>query len=246
MPNHVTTTCTVTGPAASLAAFQARMFRPDEDDDGLVRFDFERILPMPDCVRVTEASSDVELGLVVLGLAKEGHAERFLTYPFIQAAGVRTVEDLKAWIVKDRPETVDKARLSVKALEETGHADWYAWSCATWGTKWNAYGCSGVSVEDGVLSFVFDTAWDFPEPVFEALAKAYPDLVFICACFDEGWVFAGRGEFNGKADFALCEATAELYELVWGEPPEADEDEDSEEDEEDEKDDEEVGEAVEG
>ena len=246
MANNVTTTCTVTGPAASLAAFQARMFRPNEEEKGEVRFDFERILPKPDCIRATEKSCFVELGLIALGFAKEGTVERYLSYPFVQEEGVHTEEDLKAWVERTKPEALENARLSVKALVETGYADEYSWACAVWGTKWNAYDGFGGSIEDGELSFGFDTAWGFPMPVFEALAKAFPDLVFSCACFDDGWGFAGSGEFNGKDDFALCEASDELYELVFGEPPDAyDEDSEDEEDFED-GEGEEVGEAVEG
>jgi len=104
----------------------------------------------------------------------------------------------------------------VTARAETGYADWHSWSCATWGTKWNAYRCSVGSDEDGSLSFAFFTAWEFPEPVFVALAAAFPELVFQCACFEDAGDFAGQGEFNGASDFALCGVTAEIYELVLG------------------------------
>ena len=50
---------------------------------------------------------------------------------------------------------------------------WYAWSVDNWGTKWNASEarCSTADPEHAIW---FDTPWDPPVPVFEALAKRFP------------------------------------------------------------------------
>jgi hypothetical protein len=51
---------------------------------------------------------------------------------------------------------------------------WYAWSIDNWGTKWNASE-AGYSTRDPERAIWFDTAWDPPVPVFEALAKRFPN-----------------------------------------------------------------------
>jgi hypothetical protein len=53
-----------------------------------------------------------------------------------------------------------------------GHADWYSWSCANWGTKWNAYDGLVTDTVEGdttTLKLRFDTAWSPPEPWFGTL-----------------------------------------------------------------------------
>ena len=55
----------------------------------------------------------------------------------------------------------------------------------------------------------------------------FPALHFECACFDEGRGFAGDGFFNppeGEIEFMADAATDRLYEKVYGEKPEKDED----------------------
>jgi len=62
-----------------------------------------------------------------------------------------------------------------------GHKDWYSWSCANWGTKWNAY-----SQEDhGVNKITFDTAWSAPFPVIEKLSEMFPEVKIILRYADE-------------------------------------------------------------
>lgn len=61
-----------------------------------------------------------------------------------------------------------------------GYVDWYNWSIANWGTKWNASSCvvSNTFVE-------FDTAWAMPEDIFKELAR-YTDIRVLYADEDIG------------------------------------------------------------
>lgn len=110
------------------------------------------------------------------------------------------------------------------ALAETGFRDWYAWSCHNWGTKWNSYSGKIQERSEGRLKFRFQTAWSFPEPIFDALLARYPSLLFDCSCFDEGDNFAGKGRYG--EDFECCKemVSDELYEEVYGHPREREED----------------------
>ena len=75
--------------------------------------------------------------------------------------------------------------------------------------------------------FKFETAWSFPQPIFDALEEQYPGLTFDCVTFDEGWNFAGRGQIGADVvePFALCDASDELYQAVYGAPPQHEDEE---------------------
>ena len=51
---------------------------------------------------------------------------------------------------------------------------WYAWGVDNWGTKWNASEAR-YSTKEPDTAIWFDTAWAPPVPVFEALAKRFPE-----------------------------------------------------------------------
>jgi hypothetical protein len=61
MPNHVTTQCTVQGPAADVAKFRADLFDIKGEDER--EFDFAKIVPVPPEVLETESSTDSVAGL---------------------------------------------------------------------------------------------------------------------------------------------------------------------------------------
>lgn len=105
-----------------------------------------------------------------------------------------------------------------QAKEETGFDNWYDWSLANWGTKWGTYDFKERERADGKYVFEFQSAWSFPDPVFQKLAKDYPNLVFDVICFDEGGGFGGKGQFNGTDDFRCARefVTDELFEKVYG------------------------------
>lgn len=232
MPNHVTTRCTVTGPAVDVAAFRAKMFALDEE--GNLFFDFNKIIPMPLILRDIEESGVAKQGASLIQLRAERDAP-FATggmYEFeierIRADVEMPRENIqavaKAYLEK-HPEFELKGSQRLRAILETGFASWYPWSIENWGTKWGAYDFELVS--DEPLVFKFETAWSFPMPVLNDLAKSFPSLKFHCVTYDEGGNFAGRGFFNpahGDEPFALCDATDELYELAYGHKPEHDED----------------------
>lgn len=50
--------------------------------------------------------------------------------------------------------------------------DWYAWHNKYWGTKWNCYD-SYVKVGTSTITFVFNTAWSTPYPIYEQLARFF-------------------------------------------------------------------------
>jgi hypothetical protein len=224
MPNHVTTRCFVTGPTADLERFHSTMICVPEEGVELT-LDFDRIIPMPQVIKDTDCATDIDLGIEILtGRPRlDMPKSSYLTWPWVQKLGIDTVSELRAWAEKERPEALVSGRKALEAFRQTGHYDWYDWSIEHWGTKWNSYGFEIEYEDDNQFSFHFDTAWGFPEPIFEKLAEMFPALRFDCACFDEMWNFAGAGAFNGDPPFEFVEPTDELHENVYGCPPYDDE-----------------------
>jgi hypothetical protein len=233
MPNHVTTRCFVTGSQADVDQFRNRAFRLQGIS---TLFDFNAFIPMPSILTETQSGSVAEQGaaLVCLLRGRAPPTGRSLFGPRLTRMQRTTIahtrktldmpkasiiEVAKAWLEK-HPKYRDQGEKRLQAIEETGFADWYDWSTAHWGTKWNAYLLHIHS--ERPLEFSFNTAWEFPLPVFAAIVEAFPRLSIRCSCYDEGDSFAGDGYLNprpGQPEFALCEATDELYELVYGGEP---------------------------
>lgn len=248
MPNHVTNRIVVTGSANAIATFRAAFLveTVETDRDGkahcVTDFDFTRVIPRPKILEETESSSAVTTGLIVLGRPEiltdgfgggslEEAVSRYLSYPWVKDAGVTDYDGLKALLTERDPSCVEKARTAIRAYEECGHASWYSWAISTWGTKWNAYSFELIAEEDGLLEFSFDTAWSPPEPVFAALAgrPECADLEISIRGFDEGWLFAYRGDIaDGCYDSEGVEPTRAFYAEVYGEALQDDEDEDEE------------------
>ncbi|MFC3058561.1 DUF1281 family ferredoxin-like fold protein [Paenirhodobacter populi] len=186
---------------------------------------------MPDLIRNTESSSEVQLGLLLLGRfdvadslrmpgeTLETEIARYLSFPHVKAAGVSDYAGLKAWIRETAPGCEEKAKTAIRAKEEFGHSSWYSWSIANWGTKWNAYSFRLIAEDDDQLDFSFDTAWSPPEPIFAALANR-PEcegLTIDILSFDEGWLFAfGAVISDGTYLGETVEPTPEFYEQVYG------------------------------
>lgn len=226
MPNHVTHRMTIKGPTADVAACIERHI-PTDPVNKSRDLDFNTVVPMPEIIKGTESSSTVEYGVWVLtGEYKYGSPLGTL---FAEKFGIHSREDMRSYLDNNYEGAMAKAERAVQAMAETGHANWYDWSLANWGTKWGAYRTEIVE-EAGARAVVkFETAWSVPEPVLLALSALWPSLEFRVVAFDDGWGFAydaviRKGEVvrGGRT-----EATPALYELVYGkayEPDDEDED----------------------
>ena len=106
--------------------------------------------------------------------------------------------DSESWVDSDKfshtPYEVGKFYYEVR--EKYGYTDWYDWACKNWGTKWNACHCS--IVDNDHISF--DTAWAAPVPIFEALAKRYPDrTITVSSVYEDSEGESYCAEYNGDS-----------------------------------------------
>ena len=91
---------------------------------------------------------------------------------------------------KGTPEQADLERKQKENIEKYGYADWYSWSCANWGTKWEICEpfCNGH--DENYLTMSFDTAWSPPIAFYEKMK----DLGFVVRAFyyEPGMAFCGN------------------------------------------------------
>lgn len=92
---------------------------------------------------------------------------------------------------KDIFDDTDYEGLGIKTFEDLGNAyinniltygydTWYDWSCANWGTKWDAYD-TYIDKENNIIEF--NTAWSCPLPVLDKLAEI---------CYEHNVSFTGK------------------------------------------------------
>lgn len=80
------------------------------------------------------------------------------------------------------PENIFRGPLGQKERDTYGANNWYDWSLANWGTKWNSY--DGEWYWEGE-SIQFNTAWSTPEAIYRALIRKFPNLDFEVKFADE-------------------------------------------------------------
>lgn len=105
---------------------------------------------------------------------------------------VKTIKAFKGWSnrkgknnrwVMKKTELIESLENYIKGffnIKRYKARDWYDWSCANWGTKWNA--CDTV-VDFDVIEF--ETAWSTPLPVFVELSKRLKDISITVDYADE-------------------------------------------------------------
>jgi hypothetical protein len=111
---------------------------------------------------------------------------------------------------REYPECDDTAFDFNQLIPEPGITDdlLYRWHITNWGTKWNAcYVHFSHKPEDNVL--VFKTAWAPPVPIFEALAKKFPEHEIVIHSDEYGnhlhaTFHIKNGEVTAVRDECLC------------------------------------------
>lgn len=66
--------------------------------------------------------------------------------------------------------------------EKYGKNNWYNWSIANWGTKWNSSDAVLSEDESDHLRYCFETAWNPAAPIAKAIAEKYGvrvDLIYV-------------------------------------------------------------------
>jgi hypothetical protein len=105
------------------------------------------------------------------------------------------------------PEQIELQRKQKENIINHGYSDWYSWSNANWGTKWEACEPYSVKHSDTFIFVSFDTAWSPPIPFYEKLKDLgftvkgyyYEGGCSYCGLWDDG--DDDYHDINGKSDW---------------------------------------------
>ena len=162
MPNHVRNIVKM-NEITTLPIFTDR---EGSDLQTVPAFDFNKIIPMPECLSIESSSISALAVEVAIRRAASANKHYF---------GPRIVPGMADFEYKMRLNQCGKTeeelcKLGAKYLHNMifyGAISWYEWCIEHWGTKWNSY--ENVQVDSNTI--MFETAWNAPEPVIAQLAK---------------------------------------------------------------------------
>lgn len=213
MPNYVTNRLEINADRETVQQVMNFLKGKTDDDNAPCYIDFNNIIPMPEELLI-EASSSGDLGMQYLKAMQR--------QPFNSPDDLKTIQWMEGLTEKDRKEALQLGVLYLENQRKYGYTNWYGWSIATWGTKWNAFNQNFE--EPNVLWF--DTAWDGVPRLIRKLSEIFPDIEFHYAYADEDLGYnVGRGTVrNGVIDMTFPDGGSnEAFEIVFFVKPGLDE-----------------------
>lgn len=213
MPNWCQNILTIECCGEQLEQFKAKLFSLDEK--GNFYLDFNRLVPMPLQLQNAVAMLNDSYKLLLMN-GKMRFSDNLIQTFIIESEIERITKLAKRydWSIKSflkwlkrRPDEQKRlgfdwllARQYADNFVKYGSTNWYEWSYANWGCKWDAFpdNCCVTIQEDGSICCDFDTAWNPPDEWFRALCKAFPEHQMRLAYFEPGMWFAG--EYIADAD----------------------------------------------
>ena len=189
------------------------------DGDGTLQIDFEKIVPMPECLPNTLCDNEHHEALYyyLMTSGNEDMVDKLLSYSQLFSMDIykdKTEKELSDY--KIRGEKIFNIAL------QRGSIDWRDWRINNWGTKWNAYE-TDIDCFDGSVVLSFYTANHGAIPVIKKLVEMFPNLEFFYKYADEviayncGEVYGVDGSCSVKfVDDESDEAMA-LYIECWQE-----------------------------
>ena len=219
MANYVTNIVEIRAKGKQLEDI-LNAIRGDGDEYG--SFDFNKLLPMPESLNLTEGSiTDQAISAFISHLLNESavhsdhpgsldemkrYAEagtQFISGRFIhKGLEYMSPAEICSQAESHGMSTPDFLELGKKYLDnqlDYGAPTWYKWCIKNWGTKWSLE--EGSKLKD-TNKLVFETAWSAPHPIMETLSKKFPTVQFSHKWADEDLgnnvgqiIFLNGGEF---------------------------------------------------
>jgi len=179
MPNHITNILRIEASEELTAQIKSEIKSVDEEGETR-HIDFNKILPMPESLNITSGST-TENGIAILRY-REGDDRKIreiMGYAWGQKFS--TPDEMIEYMLEKGSANLVEAQKALDNERLYGVRDWYGWSTANWGTKWNAYSTNDTDADE----VSFETAWSNPFPVIVALSVKYPEAVFHMRYADE-------------------------------------------------------------
>jgi hypothetical protein len=227
MTNYCANLIEVEGDAADLRAFRATCI----SDSG--NLDFEAIIPMPNVLRGTHEGIgdifgvDAELGASALSRAQvdlplSGRRPPILERESIREAGIRSFEELEAWLRTHRPRAIELGARCLEAYRQTGYLTEHSWQVANWGTHyWEGFAVREET--ETCLIAEFATAWSPATNIYHEIARRFPTLAITVSAMEEGnelsYRFSSRNGASREEEPGL---TTDFVQHIEGRPREID------------------------
>lgn len=162
------------------------------------KLDFEKIVPMPESLKITSGSitqKSLDAFMHSIENSAEYRVYENLLYEHKYKARRMTNEEFEDFIettigdhvffddnkaLNSKDEVLSFGKQVADNLIKYGCMDWYDWSIAHWGTKWNA-----DTIEISENTILFETAWSPPIQAMQELTRKYPKAVFTLDFSDE-------------------------------------------------------------
>ena len=185
-----------------------------------LHIDFEKIVPMPECVPDTLCDDEHQNALYyyLMTTGNEDMVGKLLSFPQLYSMDI--------YKDKTEKELSDYKMLGEEIFniaQQCGAIDWYDWRIINWGTKWNAYETDIDCPCDGSIELHFQTANNGVIPIIEKLVEMFPNLEFVYKYADEV-IACNCGEaygVDGNASFNFTEDDSDeamaLYIECWRE-----------------------------
>ena len=179
MPNHITNILRIEASEELTAQIKSDIKSVDEEGETR-HIDFNKILPMPESLNITSGST-TENGIAILRYraGDDRKIREIMGYAWGQKFS--TPDEMIEYMLEKGSANLVEAQKALDNERLYGVRDWYGWSTANWGTKWNAYSTNDTDVDE----VSFETAWSNPYPVIVALSVKYPEAVFHMRFADE-------------------------------------------------------------
>jgi hypothetical protein len=172
MPNWVRTRLTFNGEQSRIDELKAFVKSETKDESGELHtnlFDFNKVIPMPEELKIVSGSSG-EWGMHYLLL----NAKSSFLWTEDDRSFMERLEKQKEENPDRFNEDIELGKKYLNNIAKYGYKDWYDWACSDngWSTKWNS------DCEDEWVGNIigFSTAWSFPYNVVIQLSKIFPDI----------------------------------------------------------------------
>lgn len=169
--------------------------------------DFNKIIPMPKDLNI-ESSSEGTNGMNYLLYLQDK-----VMYAHLKG-DYKRVESLPE---ERKNRCLELGKVYLLNQRKYGYTTWYEWSCANWGTKWNAY-----EAYRGGDDLYFQTAWSAVPELIGKIVEMFPEVSLEYEWADEDFGNnAGRGySEDGEFYYNYCDGNSdEAWKLafdLWG------------------------------
>jgi hypothetical protein len=183
--------------------------------------DFNKIVPMPKEIMETESSTSVDDALAYY-LKMNNKEEEIKNFNKFRFSSFYPQEKIDKMSEQEKADLLNVGERYYNIFKTYGYLNWYDWSLANWGTKWNAYeSCMNEPTEKSVTIY-FQTAWSGVPMLVSMLVEKFPNLGFQYKFADEDRGYncgIGQGN-NGEFEFDYLEGGSddayETYRECWG------------------------------